>query len=230
MGAVKDLTGQKFGRLTVIERAGSRAWGRGSHATWLCECECGNKCVVVGSQLLSGITQSCGCLRKEVASERGKVHVQPKEIIRIRKIFRGMKRRCYEKTEQSYKNYGARGIGICDEWLEDAEKFVEWSLKNGYRQGLQIDRIDNNGGYNPQNCRWTTCRTNSNNKRNTVRLKDGTPFAEYCYSLGVKTNIGRKATAEYERYLRYYLKKGEIHPELKRLEEIKNGEVGGHSN
>lgn len=157
-----DLTGQKFGRLTVIERAQNK----GKHVMWMCECECGNRVNISSDNLKRGNTVSCGCYRSEKLAKRCKKHGHRYE--RIYRIWCGMKRRCYNAHEINYKLYGLRGITVCDEWLCDFGEFYNWSMSNGYEDSLTIDRIDSNKGYEPSNCHWTTRTHQNNNRRNNV--------------------------------------------------------------
>lgn len=151
-----DLTGKQFGRLIVIERYG---YTKGKHITWLCECQCEQKTKVVvsGNHLKRGMIKSCGCLRKEYTSQRGKNNI---------KHGQG----CVNPNDAAYKNYGGRGIKICDEWL-DFSNFYEWAMNNGYEDTLTIERKDVNGNYCPENCKWATMKEQSNNKRNNHYLE-----------------------------------------------------------
>lgn len=163
-----NLIGKKFSRLTVLRRADIN--GDGGKAKWICQCDCGNIVEVTGDHLVSGHTQSCGCLQKELASIANTKWASIDEH-RISEIFRGMKQRCCNPKDDDYPNYGGRGIYICDEWLSDREKFVRWSLENGYAPTLEIDRKNNDGPYAPWNCRWTTKPVQNNNKSSNRRIE-----------------------------------------------------------
>lgn len=154
---LEDLTGKKFGLLTVVERSSGP---NKKHTYWLCECECGTQRVVAAAHLKSGHTKSCGCL---TSSKKDSFTVH-----RLKKIFQGMKKRCYNHNTPGYMYYGVRGIQICDEWLHDFQAFYEWAMANGYEDHLTIDRINVNGNYEPSNCRWATKLEQSNNTRANV--------------------------------------------------------------
>lgn len=169
MGNKLELLGKKFGRLTVIQEYGKDKNGK---VLWECQCDCGNKTVSLGSNLVRGKSLSCGCLKNELTSKRMKKHGM--RSTKIYKKWQGMKRRCYEKENRQYKNYGGRGIIICDEWLGEHgfENFYSWAMRNGYRDGLSIERKNVNGDYCPENCCWIPLPEQSRNKTNTKRISD----------------------------------------------------------
>ena len=161
---LKDLTGQTFGKLTVIERADSRLdkYGR-KVAYWRCKCLCGKVTEVRGAELTSGHTKSCGCGIAESSYRHGLYGT------RIYSIHQHMLQRCYNPNNEHYKDYGGRGIKVCEEWHNEngVVNFYHWAMNNGYNDNLTIDRIDVDGNYCPENCRWVDYKTQNNNKRNT---------------------------------------------------------------
>ena len=196
-GQVKmdDLTGQRFGRLTVIK---VDRYEPKSHSTrWICKCDCGKEKSVLASCLKDGKVTSCGCFSSEQKSKRTKTHGFGNED-RLYRIWSGMKSRCYSECDRNFKRYGARGITVCPEWHKDFMAFREWSLSNGYQDDLSIDRIDNDGPYSPENCRWTSMKTQNNNRRTNVYITyrgETHTAAEWALITGIKaeTLVSRKA-------------------------------------
>lgn len=186
MPAFKDLKGQKFGRLLVLERSESKH----GCSYWLCQCDCGNSPTVISYNLISGKAKSCGCLQRELAAKQGKNNTKHGNSrrsgsTRLYAIWNNMKARCTNPKTEGYERYGGRGITICNEWINDFTSFLEWAMENGYNDELTIDRIDSNGNYEPSNCRWATKKVQSNN-RSSNRI--------------VEINGNRKTLAEWSDY------------------------------
>lgn len=166
---IKDLTGQRFGKLTVISCAGRIINGQQKCDTyWNCVCECGNTKMVRRDKLVNDITHSCGCIKTGRKDKHGSSHT------RLYKIYDHILQICFNPHHRHYKDYGGRGITVCPEWYDKGTGFItfkKWSLENGYNETLSIDRIDVNGNYEPNNCRWTDTKTQANNTRKTIFLE-----------------------------------------------------------
>ena len=183
MGKAIDIAGQKFGRLTVVSRINKDKRG---NVVWLCRCNCGEEKVVVGYSLKRGKTKSCGCLNKEQCTTHGLT------TNALYAVWVSMKQRCYNENEIGFKNYGGRGITMCDEWRNDFQKFYDWAIANGYEKGLSIDRIDNNRNYSPENCRWATRTEQNRNQRTNKQIEfngEVKNLSEWCehFSLNYQT-------------------------------------------
>ena len=161
---MKDMTGQRFGRLTVIRRAGL---SQNREATWFCLCDCGNECIVRRTCLVRGYTKSCGCLNIEAIKARRSTH--KKTRTRLYGVWANMIQRCTNPKHNRYHRYGGRGITVCEEWRSDFNAFYEWAMAHGYNENAPrgqctIDRIDNDNGYCPDNCRFADAKTQRGNQ------------------------------------------------------------------
>lgn len=163
---LKDLTGERFGRLTVIRRTGKDERG----VLWECLCDCGNTKIVVGKNLRSGRTQSCGCLLNETR-KLPKVKTHGLTRTRIYREYGSMISRC-RPTYHMHSRYYDRGITVCNEWTGEGafERFYSWAMQNGYSDDLTLDRIDNDKGYSPNNCRWVSNKEQQNNRGDNVYI------------------------------------------------------------
>lgn len=155
-----DLTGMRCGRLTVLKECDAR---KNKSVVWLCQCDCGNQVFVSAKHLTTQAVKSCGCLKHEQPTKHGLSQS------RLYRIYHGMIERCYYQKHIGYDNYGARGVWVCEEWKNDFSSFANWALENGYSDELSLDRINCDGGYCPQNCRWVDCFVQQRNKHNNRR-------------------------------------------------------------
>ena len=201
-----DLTGNRFGRLIVLEHIGYKCFPSGGrHLLWKCKCDCGNFTNVTTEKLKSCSTRSCGCLAREIRSKRkGQNATNYKNGItftRLGYIYLGIKQRCYNPNNQNYHNYGGRGITMCDEWLGEHgfENFRNWCIKNGFKEKSNrgectIDRIDVNGNYEPSNCRWVDITVQARNRRDCVYIEymgERKTISEWSEITGIKDSTIR---------------------------------------
>lgn len=175
-----DFIGRRFGRLVVI----SEAPKHGKNRKWNCLCDCGRSVVVFGDNLKRGLTRSCGCLHSEITQNVNSTHKESKT--RLFHIWQNMKARCSNPSRLDWKNYGGKGISVCEEWRNSYESFRDWANNNGYRDDLTIDRINVYGNYEPENCRWITNKEQQRNTRSNVLYK-GKCIAEWCEQTGIDT-------------------------------------------
>lgn len=188
MSHLIDMTNERFGRLLVVKRVENSAQGQ---ARWLCVCDCGETNIVKGQDLRNGKVVSCGCYKIEQQTKHG--GYQDK----LYRVWIAMKTRCNCETNKWYPVYGGRGIKVCNEWQDDFSKFRDWSIENGYRKGLTIDRINVNGNYEPSNCRWITIQEQQFNKTtNTFIEIDGITktLTEWCrcFDVPISTACARR--------------------------------------
>lgn len=215
MGTFVDRTGIKYGRLTAIKTIRGRKF-----VYWLCLCDCGKYTEVRASNLQSGAVKSCGCLNIESITKHNQVHS------RLYNVFNSLKQRCLNPNNKEYKNYGGRGIKICKEWLDKENGFMNfynWAMENGYNENAKfqqctIDRIDVNGNYEPNNCRWITNKEQALNRTtNKILIYKGKSktMVEWSKELGINYKTFQK-----------YIQKGknieEILKLIKKNQELKN--------
>ena len=161
----KNIIGKKFGRLRVVEYIGPDSRGR---SVMRCTCDCGNQKNAHIGALRSGDAKSCGCITRENNATRAAKHNS--SYTKLYKVWRHIKDRCFNENTENYKHYGGRGITMCSEWKDSFIAFQEWALTAGYKEGMSIDRINVDGDYSPDNCRWTTSLEQARNKRNSWRI------------------------------------------------------------
>lgn len=179
----KDIAGIKFGLLTPIKIVEVAKNGR---SKWLCKCDCGNSAIVWNHNLLHNHTQSCGCLQKKRASEATSSHKMTGT--RLYRTWHHMRERCFNRNTKGFKNYGGRGITVCNEWLI-FENFRDWAFNNGYSDNLTIERINVDGDYCPNNCKWIPMESQAKNKRTNHFFTingDTKTMTDWAYVYGIK--------------------------------------------
>jgi len=204
MPALIDLTGHKYGRLTVLEMA-PRVKGKG--VEWVCRCDCGKEAVVLSNSLRRGNTKSCGCLFTEMLVKRNTKHGHARRDnkTRLYGIWVRMRQRCSDSNSSDYERYGGRGIKVCDEW-NDFGNFHDWAHANGYKKHLTIERINNDGDYEPTNCKWVAPEKQARNKRNNRFIEfrgQKKTLAEWSEITGIDSSL-----------LRYRLKRWSVEEAL----------------
>ena len=162
MAKLNDLTNKTFGSWKVLYRNGSTP---NKASVWRCKCLlCGSERDVVGASLTSGSSTKCrACVPRTTLKK-------PHRNERVYNIYKGMKQRCHNPNSPSYSRYGAKGIAVCQEWLNNPDAFIEWALKSGYTDALTLDRIDTTRGYSPDNCRWASYSVQANNRSCNVNI------------------------------------------------------------
>lgn len=190
---LNDITGQTFGRLTVLYRIHKC---NKRHAYWLCVCKCGNLTEVRGSHLTGEKIKSCGCLLHD--SHEPTYIKHNKTNTKLYSVWSNMKDRCYNDKNHNYDDYGGRGIDVYSEWRNDFMSFYNWAINNGYKEGLSIDRIDVNGNYEPNNCRWATTKQQLRNTRKNIYFTingETHCLSEWCEILDLKYETIRQRVA-----------------------------------
>lgn len=193
LNRVKNLTGMRFGRLVVLDLD----YRKNRKTYWMCQCDCGNIKSVRSDSLQDGSVRSCGCLHRETAAKQANsIHKHKQSGTRLYEIWQSMKSRCNNPNNARYARYGGRGIRVCDEWMNDFSAFYQWANANGYREDLTIDRIDNDGDYDPSNCRWASGKEQSRNRSTNVDIKIGNStrtLTEWCeiFEVDSKTIFAR---------------------------------------
>lgn len=197
------MKGERYGRITVIERADDRIQQSGKRVyMWRCVCDCGKEKIIAGASLRHGNTKSCGCLQRDVVINMSTKHgfAHSGEIERLYRIWLAMKERCYNENNKGYKNYGGRGISVCEEWRNSYASFKKWAIESGYDENAKygdctIERIDVNGDYCPENCTWVSKKKQANNtRRNHFLTYNGEThtIAEWAEITGIGYNAIRQ--------------------------------------
>lgn len=183
-GSIKDQSGKKFGRLTVLSLH-EKAEGSTRHK-WLCQCTCGNTAIAVIKDMQSGKTRSCGCLFTDMLVARNKKHGLIYDHKRTYRTWKDLRQRCNNPNNKDYKDYGGRGIQVCERWNDFKNFFDDMGDRP---EGMTIDRIDTNGNYEPSNCRWATPVEQARNKRNNHVMDNGKTLAENCEDSGIDYKV-----------------------------------------
>lgn len=209
MGKFIDLTGQRFGRLTVLEYAGYQ-----KGVMWKCRCDCGQEKIVRSDHLRYGKTVSCGCYRNTVSVKvtGEKIRKHGMWNTRLYHIWIHMKQRCSPSCpKHEYHRYYGRGIRVCAEWVSDFSAFEKWAVENGYSDGLSIDRIDNNGNYEPANCRWADAEAQANNRSTSTFIAyngETLTIAQWAKRLNIKPSTLKTALSRGKKFESIAKKKG----------------------
>lgn len=196
-----DLTGKRFGQLTVVSL--NTEEHKDKRRYWNCRCDCGNERVVLTAFLNNGATTRCKlCCKKEKSENAIRMSKDKHGMVKTHswKTWRRIRQRCYYPKINGYANYGGRGISVCDEWNNCFESFRDWAFENGYKEGLSIDRIDVNGNYEPSNCRWVSIKEQANNKRNSHVLEfngQRHTISEWAETTGINKNTIRSRIEKY---------------------------------
>lgn len=192
MGRSIDISNQVFGRLTAIKYIGKNNHG---DSQWLCQCECGKQSIVATYRLRNGHTRSFGCLNKEITLEKSTTHGL--SHTKLYSVWKAMLSRCNNPKNKAYKHYGLRGIKVCKEWM-DLQRFYDWAMNSGFKKGLELERIDNDGDYEPNNCKWATRQEQVNNTRRNIKIEINgitKTLKQWADNYGLKTN-----TVQYRYY------------------------------
>lgn len=208
---MEDISGKKYGFLTAIKFSHYRKTPSRKTIYWEYKCDCGNFIIRAKGDVSKGNIVSCGCKTKELHNIKIKIHGLSNTS--LYDVHRLMLRRCFNKKIKAYKNYGGRGITVCEEWKNDFMAFYNWAISNGYKEGLTIDRIDVNGNYEPNNCRWVTREEQANNKRNNHYIfykGEKHTLADWCkiLKLNYNTTRGRFNNYHYTPEEAFELKRG----------------------
>lgn len=191
----KDLTNQKFGKLLVVEKACTK----NGKVYWKCLCNCGKTTYATTSNLRCNKIKSCGCVKNEILVKRSTKHNQ--RNTKLYEVWKSIKQRCLNPNNKAFVNYGKRGILICEDWKNDFINFYNWSIKNGYSEGLSIDRINVDGNYEPSNCRWTTRIVQANNTRTNryITIDNETKsLADWCRHFNISYSLVYQREKKYK--------------------------------